>query len=85
MKNEYEIEGLELSKRVYLPIEFNVKCPNCQAESIVDLEQYALSYPCTGEEQEVYWCCEECDTEHKYTVKIKMSVEVDCEHTIEGA
>lgn len=72
-------------KRLYLPVEFEVKCPECGHVQTIDYDSNYLSYPNVGSDGLMYWCCNDCDTEHEYKIKLNMSIDVDCKDLVEGA
>lgn len=70
-------ERLELSKRCYLPFKVKVKCPECGSINIDDYSDMYLSYPVVGSVEERFRCCEKCDSDIAYDVKVLISLEVE--------
>ena len=65
-------------KRFYLPLELEVKCPECGHIQTKDFENEYLSYPSLGE-QEWHLCCRNEDCCYEWTVPMKLTIEVEIE------
>jgi RNase P subunit RPR2 len=71
-------EGTEIEvKRFYLPsVVYQVKCKKCGELIYIDYGTRYLSFPNTGEFEE-YIYCDECDTEHYFTMRLDISISID--------
>ena len=71
-------KGFEIaSKRLYLPIEFDVDCPHCGEKITSDLESDYLSYPVINHTEQIHFYCNECDNESEVDAKLRVSLDVD--------
>jgi hypothetical protein len=75
VEGEHEISV----KRLYLPIEIEVKCSHCRAKLTKDFEVDYLSYPKTNKKEPIYLYCDYCDTESEFDATLTISLEVDTE------
>lgn len=69
-------KGTELNiKRLYLDgIVLYKPCPDCGTDIKIDMGEDYMSYPEVGTEEEVYYYCDECDTEA--SCKVILTIEV---------
>lgn len=75
IKTKSEIEV----KRFYLPIVAKVKCPHCGHENEHDFDDNYLSYPTLNKEEPIYMCCDKCDGEFEFDIKLKISMDIGTE------
>jgi hypothetical protein len=64
-------------KRLYLPITLESVCPSCGEKKERLLDETYLSYPVTGENQEIGFYCRECDDaklECEWDVNVRLSI-----------
>lgn len=73
-----KIEGELDVKRFYFTGEIKCKCPNCQAKMTHDFSSDYLSFPIPGEELDLYFYCQECDSEWYMDAQLKsIDVKID--------
>lgn len=67
-------------KRFNFEGSYEVKCPKCGSMIEDDFSDYYLSYPTVGETVDRACCCEDCETEFSWDIKIvgiDIEIEVD--------
>lgn len=62
-------------KRYYLPIVLTKECESCKKLLEVDLDSNYLSYPIINKPYEIWFYCEDCDTEYKDFITLRISIE----------
>lgn len=70
-------EGVLDIKRFYLPVEFEITCPNCGNKITDCFDDQYLSYPKVNSPVRRGLYCDVCETELEYNVKVQVSVEAD--------
>lgn len=72
------LEGMELSKRTYLPLVIKCDCPNCETQVEQDYNKYPLCYPITGSAEPVYLYCNNCSHEWEYgTITLNLTATIE--------
>ena len=70
--------GTELSKRFNLDAKIEKKC-SCGHIMVYDLNRNYLSYPSVGIPENIYFYCDECNTDHKFPVKVTIRIDLEIE------
>jgi len=74
-KQEFKIESLEV-KRFYFDGKLEIDCPTCKTKMVRDFSEDYLSYPNFGEEEGLYFYCEDCEKEFEMPGVINATIEV---------
>jgi transcription elongation factor Elf1 len=64
-------------KRLFLPITFKCKCPNCNKENVVDLSDKGLYYPKVNVTFDFYLCCDNCGEGLSIPINMGISLRVE--------
>lgn len=70
-------EGTELGKRTYIEGVVVESSCKCGATMKCDLGSDYLGYPVVGRWQNLYFYCDECDTEYEETVKVRILLNLE--------
>lgn len=61
-------------KRLYLEHKFDIICPHCGFINNIDLDDKYLSYPRINSWDIEYACCEKCDEEFEYKLRLEINI-----------